>query len=309
MKHCNHINFFRAILIALMILIHITHFGDLYPEVKYAVLAFIMPTFLVITGYLVNVNKPVKAFVAYLLKILLPYGVMVFGFAVLSLYLPVRDGLESFTWPALYKVFFITSIGPYWFLHVMMVCGTIYYLSFRLFEKMSVGTRLSVFATLLILTALYTPFLAIKPAAYYFIGVLIRVCFKDFSKAYGQSWWAVLPFGLLVSNPQNHDWGTLAVLACVFCFLSFTAKASELVKGRTLQLMDYIGRNTFPIYIFHPIFTMLGKYLLPVFSFDSTGMVHAAVVVVLGLAGSIGIAQAMDWMHLSYVFGRKNLLR
>ena len=46
MKYNRDINFFRAVLICLVILVH--------PNAKIAISAFIMPSFLIITGYLVH---------------------------------------------------------------------------------------------------------------------------------------------------------------------------------------------------------------------------------------------------------------
>lgn len=102
MKHSRDIDFFRAILIGLVILVHIVNFGNLYPSAKSAVLSFIMPTFLMITGYLVNINKSIKDYALYILKIWLPYLILVIGYAVLSLYLPVRDGIKAFDIPRVY---------------------------------------------------------------------------------------------------------------------------------------------------------------------------------------------------------------
>ena len=83
------IDYIRAVLIILVILVHIVNFGNLYPDVKYSILAFFMPAFLIITGYLVNIKKSLKDFALYILRILLPYVIMVMGFMVVSLYLPV----------------------------------------------------------------------------------------------------------------------------------------------------------------------------------------------------------------------------
>lgn len=158
MKHSRDIDFFRAILISLVILVHIVNFGNLYPSVKSAVLSFIMPTFLMITGYLVNINKSIKDYALYILKIWLPYMIFVIGYAVLSLYLPVRDGIKVFDIPTILDVLFIKSIGPYWFLHAMIVCGIIYYFAFHISHKLDITAKYSIFASLLIIVSLMTPF-------------------------------------------------------------------------------------------------------------------------------------------------------
>ena len=308
-KHYEIIDFMRAILITLVILIHIVNFGNLYPGVKSSILAFLMPAFLLITGYLVNINKSLKDFALYILRIFLPYTIMVLGFMILSLYLPVRNGIESFNIPTVYRVLFITSIGPYWFFHAMIVCAVIYYFSFNVFKNLSDTAKFSIFAFLLLIVSQFTPFLSIRNAFYYFLGAGIRIYIKDFTRIYKSNFWPILPFALLITNKNFQDWGTVSVLVCVGCFFSFISKLFNYFKGDALTIMNYIGRNTFPIYMFHPIFTMIAKFMLPIFIFDKTGILHAVITIILSLAGSLGIGRVMDYFHLSYIFGKKRIMR
>lgn len=308
-RHNNDIDYFRAILIGLVILIHIVNFGNLYPALKDSILSFIMPSFLVITGYLVNIEKPLKGFLRYLWQIWLPYMIFVMGFAVLSLYLPVRDGIETLDFPTAAHVLFVKPLGPYWFFHAMMVCGIVYYAAFRLRPSMSVTAKFSLFAAALIAIALCTPLLSIKAAIYYFIGVGIKQYVGDFSKAYRKSLWPLIPFCLLIAHKDFHDWGTVSVVACVCCFFCFTSFIFGVSGERTRALAGYVGRNTFPIYVFHPVFTMMAKFFLPAFKFEPTGILHAAFTVVVGIAGSLYVARFMDWSHLSFLFGRERILR
>ena len=234
------IDYIRAVLIILVILVHIVNFGELYPDVKSSILAFFMPAFLIITGYLVNVNKPLRSFALYILRILLPYVIMVTGFMVLSLYLPVRDGVDELTPATVYRVLCITSIGPYWFLRVMIVCGVLYYAAFSALKGKSEITQCVTFATLLILVSEFTPFLGLKPAAYYFTGVLLRVFLKDISKILKGNLWAVIPFLLLLTNKSFQDWGGLSIFACCFCFFLFTTWLSGFFRGGFASLMGYL---------------------------------------------------------------------
>lgn len=304
------VDILRAVLILLVILVHIVNFGDIYPGVKYSVLAFFMPAFLVITGYLVNVRKTLKQFCSYILQIALPYIIMVSGFMVLSLYLPVRGGVQELTLDTVCRVLFVTSIGPYWYFRIMIICGVLYYAAFRLLpERYGVVARYSLFAALLIAVSYLTPALTLKAAAYYFIGVGVRVFGNDISSIIRPSFFTVLPFLLLICNDSFHDWGALSILACSLCFFSFTAKAGEYMRGSLRTAMLYLGRNTFPVYVFHPIFTMLSKYCLPLFSFDPSGLLHTAFTILLATAGSLGIGIVMDRLHLTYVFGKAKMMR
>lgn len=268
-----------------------------------------MPTFLIITGYLVNINKTAKEYAIYLLRIWLPYMFVVLGYSTLSLFLPVRDGISTLDMPTIMDILFVRSIGPFWFLHVMMVCGLIYFAAFRSAHKLDPTARLSIFAALLIIVSQLTPFLGIKNATYYFIGVCIRHYAGDFSLVYRRSLWTIVPFALLISNPYFHDWGAISILACAVCFLCFSSYLVSFLPEGGKKTLEYIGRNTFPIYIFHPIFTMLSKFVLPIFSFDPTGIAHAAFTIALSIAGSLCIAFFLDYTRLTYILGRKQILR
>ena len=114
------IDWIRAILIILMILIHIVSFGNAYPQLKAGILSFMMPTFLIITGYLVNIGKSPKEMGRYLMCLALPYVIMVTGFSVLSYFMPVRDGITELSLSQICEKIFVTSIGPYWFIQTMI---------------------------------------------------------------------------------------------------------------------------------------------------------------------------------------------
>ena len=302
-KHNETIDITRCLLIALMVFVHVVNFGDRNPGVKYAILSFMMPTFLVITGYLVNVRKSVGVFLNYLLQLFLPYVIMVSGYMVMSLYLPVRDGITTLDAATVCRVLFVTSIGPYWFLRVMMVCGLCYYLVYRLLNSQPVVVRFCMLAALLIVLSVYTPLMSIRCAAYYLTGIGIRHFLNDFDRVCLYAWWPAIPLLLILMQTEWYDWGSLSTMANVFCFLSVASWIGTRVRGQWRNAMVYIGRNTLPIYLFHPIFTMASKWLLPCFRFEPSGTLHALFTVALA------IARMMDATRLSWLFGKARILR
>ena len=306
MKINNNINFMRAVLITMMILVHITYFGDMYPGIKYGILSFMMPAFLVITGYLVNIDKPVKKFCKYILQIFVPYAIMVTGFSVASYFLPVNDHIDTISLSVILEKIFITSIGPYWFLQTIMVCGIIYYAVFRLFSKCSTMSKLAITALLFMCAGTFTPVVTFKSVAYYFIGVCIRKNNVDINDVFRPSALSILPFAFIVAQPELREWGLLTVLAMIYFFLSFLAFAQKYMSKKWII---YIGMNTLPIYLFHPIFTMAAKFYRPLFAFDSTRILFAVVTVAIALAGSVLIARILDKTHLSILFYKDKLLR
>lgn len=319
------IDWIRAILIILMILIHIVSFGNAYPQLKAGILSFMMPTFLIITGYLVNIEKSPKEMGRYLMCLALPYVIMVTGFSVLSYFMPVRDGITELSLSQICEKIFVTSIGPYWFIQTMIICGILYYVSFKGAiwgtlrqgkTTMSTTTSLFIFATLLLLLS-KTPALSPSAATYYFIGAVLRQCHIGFDRIFRPSPVALLLWINLLGLEEWYDWGTLAIVFSCWCCISSLMWIHSLIKRlqdnacvrKTEDTLLYIGRNTLPIYLFHPIFTMAAKFYHPLFSWDRSEIIFALVTIFIAIAGSIGIAKMMEKTHLAYLFGKGKILR
>ena len=319
------IDWIRAILIILMILIHIVSFGNAYPQLKAGILSFMMPTFLIITGYLVNIEKSPKEMGRYLMCLALPYVIMVTGFSVLSYFMPVRDGITELSLSQICEKIFVTSIGPYWFIQTMIICGILYYVSFKgetwgaLRQgktTMSPTTSLFIFATLLLLLS-KTPALSPSAATYYFIGAILRQCHIGFDRIFRPSPVALLLWINLLGLEEWYDWGTLAIVFSCWCCISSLMWIHSLINRlqdnacvrKTEDALLYIGRNTLPIYLFHPIFTMAAKFYHPLFSWDRSEIIFALVTIFIAIAGSIGIAKMMEKTHLAYLFGKGKILR
>ena len=319
------IDWIRAILIILMILIHIVSFGNAYPQLKAGILSFMMPTFLIITGYLVNIEKSPKEMGRYLMCLALPYVIMVTGFSVLSYFMPVRDGITELSLSQICEKIFVTSIGPYWFIQTMIICGILYYVSFKGAiwgtlrqgkTPMSTTTSLFIFATLLLLLS-KTPALSPSAATYYFIGAVLRQCHIGFDRIFRPSPVALLLWINLLGLEEWYDWGTLAIVFSCWCCISSLMWIHSLIKRlqdnasvrKTEDTLLYIGRNTLPIYLFHPIFTMAAKFYHPLFSWDRSEICFALVTIFIAIAGSIGIAKMMEKTHLAYLFGKGKMLR
>ena len=319
------IDWIRAILIILMILIHIVSFGNAYPQLKAGILSFMMPTFLIITGYLVNIEKSPKEMGRYLMCLALPYVIMVTGFSVLSYFMPVRDGITELSLSQICEKIFVTSIGPYWFIQTMIICGILYYVSFKGAiwgtlrqgkTTMSTTTSLFIFATLLLLQS-KTPALSPSAATYYFIGAVLRQCHIGFDKIFRPSPVALLLWLLLLGMEEWYDWGTLAIVFSCWCCISSLMWIHSLINHlqdnacvrKTEATLLYIGRNTLPIYLFHPIFTMAAKFYHPLFSWDRSEIIFALVTIFIAIAGSIGIAKMMEKTRLAYLFGKGKMLR
>lgn len=304
----NQIDAIRCALIALVVIVHTVHFGHLHPDFKDAVNFFFMPAFLVVTGYLVRVDVSASRFGLYLLRIAVPYVIMSVGFAALSLWLPVEGGLSECSVGGFADVLLLHPIGPYWYFHTMIVCGALYYVAHAACGRFGVAAEMCVFGALATVVAFASPVLAFLYAASYFAGAALRRGGADFAGVFPASAWAVAPFVLIIVLGREAG-GGLAVAGLVASFFCFVAWVWGLLGGRAAEWVGYVGRNTLPIYLFHPIFTMMGKFAVPLFTWDPTGIAHMLFTLALAIGGSLALARALDATGLSRLFARKSLLR
>ena len=181
---------------------------------------------------------------------------------------------------------------------------------------MSTTTCLVIFATLLLLLS-KTPALSPSAATYYFIGAVLRQCHIGFDRIFRPSPVALLLWINLLGLEEWYDWGTLAIVFSCWCCISSLMWIHSLINHlqdnacvrKTEATLLYMGRNTLPIYLFHPIFTMAAKFYHPLFSWDRSEIIFALVTIFIAIAGSIGIAKMMEKTRLAYLFGKGKMLR
>ena len=66
-----------------------------------------------------------------MLWIFIPYAVMESGYTVMASLLPIREHIDQLTIGVLLDHIFLHPMGPYWYLHTLMICGIFYYIAFR----------------------------------------------------------------------------------------------------------------------------------------------------------------------------------
>ena len=174
---------------------------------------------------------------------------------------------------------FLHPLGPYWYLHTWMLCLL---LQAVIVHTLRAGafTRLIVFG--LALWGLDLCGLLSFPTAMYFLA------------------------GWAVAGARS----TLGGVAVTFFCLCFLLGTYRWLPRCVERVACFVGRNTLPILLFSPVFTFLSKLYLPYFMFEPTGMLFLVVSVALGVAGSIGLAWAMDRLRVSpWFFGKEKAVR
>ena len=315
MKRILELDYLKGILILLVISFHLVYFEQLHPYAKHVVYAFHMPGFLLISGYLMNVGKAPKDFLRTLLWLAVPYIVMESGYIYMASLLPINEHIDHLTPAVFLDRLLLHPLGPYWYLHTLIICGGIYYLI--------QNSKLSFFVRVLMLGLAYyiltlLPLKGVGGSFYFLAGAAIRQSGKDFRSIFWASPFALLIFATLVLLPISCSFNSLFLEHLLLFFLLhssliivyfaissllFLYKITPPKGGRGVL---FLGRNSLPLYVFSPIFTILCKRFVPYLQFDPTGLIFLLVSLAFCVAGSLAIAWAMDKTGISrYFFGRK----
>ena len=302
------LDFLKSIFIILMIIFHLVYIGDSYPYAKQVVYTFHMSAFLIISGYLNNINKETKAFGRSLLWIFIPYVFMEAGYVVMSAVLPVREKATELSAGLLLHKAIIAPMGPYWYLHTLILCNASYFLIYKVTDKWKGIIRFIILGIFLyILSELRL--LTFANAIYFLAGVAIRQSGLPIIRVFQPSFLSVVPLVILCCFPENLNRGTLAGVAITYLVISLLLATYTYLPEKVKRLSLYIGSNTLVILLFSPVFTILSKAYLPLFAFDATGICFTIVSVIFVICGCFGVTYVLDRLHISpYFLGKKRML-
>ena len=295
------LDFLKGIFILLMIAFHLVYINDMYPYAKRVVYTFHMPCFLIMSGYLMNINKPWRDFVKTMLGYAIPYIIMESGYIVMAAALPIREHLDGLTLHVFIEKLMVNPLGPYWYLQTLLIGGMAYMAVFRL-VPIKTNSRLILLGLLFHVLSSMLGVMSFACSLYFLAGVTLRQSELPFTAVFQPSPLAIVAFALLAMHPQNllmeQAGGALMVyLIVVGCLstYSYIGKKAQL-------LLSFLGRNTMPLFLFSPIFTFLCKPLVPVLQFEATGFAYLFVSLTICVAGSLSVDRAMHRIGLSQYF-------
>ena len=294
-----------------MVIFHLAYFGDKYPYAKDIVYTFHMPAFLIISGYLLNVSKPAREFEHRMIWIFIPYAIMEAAYIIASAFMPVRGGTGGTdnlsVWSSIQTILF-APIGPYWYLHTLIICYLVYYATSRLRPRLGVAATLCLMGVAFYAADELLHIVSINNAMYFMAGAAVRMCGVRVMSAFSPTLLSAVPLALLCAmSPDGLDRSTLQGVVMTWLAMSFALAAYPYLGDKLKTATHFIGENTLAILLFSPMFTIIAKRFVPLFSFDPTAMLYTAVSVAFTIAGSVAVAYMMDRLKLSRWFSGKKL--
>lgn len=303
------LDFLKCVFILLMIVFHLVYIGNRYPVAKAFVYTFHMPGFLIISGYLLHVQKPVPQFLRYIQWIFVPYLLMESGYVVMASVLPIREHIQQLTFGLFLDKLFLHPLGPYWYLHTLMLCGIVTYVVAQLASHHRVWMLLGVLLCLWVLALL--GLVTWVNAVYFCVGVALRLYHRPFVDTFHPAWWSFVGIVLVatcVPNAlQRHTIGGMLIVYFVISFLLWLYP--YLPKG-VAKIALFIGRNSLILLLFSPMFTVLSKLFQSYLLFEPSGMLFMLVALLFTVVGSFTVAYILQKLHVArYVFGKSMIIK
>ena len=303
------LDYLKCVFILLMIVFHLVYIGNRYPVAKAFVYTFHMPGFLIISGYLLNVHKPVPQFLRYIQWIFVPYLLMESGYVVMASILPIREHIQQLTFGLFLDKLFLHPLGPYWYLHTLMLCGIVTYVVAQFASHHRVWMLLGVLLCLWVLALL--GLVTWVNAVYFCVGVALRLYHRPFVDTFHPAWWSFVGIVLVatcVPNAlQRHTIGGMLIVYFVISFLLWLYP--RLPKGMA-KIALFIGRNSLILLLFSPMFTVLSKLFQSYLLFEPSGMLFMLVALLFTVVGSFTVAYTLQKLHVArYVFGKSRIIQ
>ena len=297
----------KGVLILLMVAFHLGLFNTKYPYVCQIIHTFIMPGFLLISGYLFSANKEPQKFLKGIYGIVVPYIVFeivyLLGVGMLGKFIGASNTFDGGVLTLLSNIAF-SPTGTYWYLHTVAICLTVYYIVNRYVMKGLSGILISS----IILYALSVGMSGFKwENIIYFI---IAALFKNANLVINEklkSPIAALCFFLITVFADDISRCSVAGIGLTLTSLGFIFDLKDRIPKRISDYISYIGRNSLAIVLFSPLFTVVTKFYAPFFAFDESAILWTIFSLVLIVSLCLLCAILFDRLSLSRFIMGKNI--
>lgn len=307
-ERIHQLDYLKGIFILLMVTFHLAPVYENYPVLLEAVYTFHMAAFLIISGYLANIEKDAPNFFRGMMRLVIPYIVFE-TIHILLVYLlgntmHSNTSVSSLTLTGIIDKILENPSNPYWYLHTLIISTIIYYVVYKILKLKSMTafilTGLILYGLTLFITRLHW-----VNVICFLIGVWISRSGRNFLETIPASPLSILPLCILFSDRENYHTGTFAGITITILVISFLLFAYNYVGNGTRRLLHYFGSNSLAILVFSPIFTVITKMSVPYFSFDPTAICFAVIALAFVVAGCLCCAWLSDKFHISrYLFAK-----
>lgn len=297
MKRIIEIDFIKGILIMLMVLFHFSFFVTEHEMLTGFVYAFHMSGFLIVSGYLLNVDKSLSKLLRKLLPIYAFFEIVyLVGIGLLSSVLSSSNHFELTFGNLLYSLI-LHPIGTYWYLHTMIIGSVSYWAINKIGGK---NANILIFLALLLWSiACFVEGFMWKNAIYFLLGITLRRLEVPFNKFFKPSMLFIVPVIIIALSCKEVRRDTLSGFFVTIFVLSFLMAAYGKIPSKLRFYVSYIGRNSLSLVLFSPVYVIVAKLYCNKFSFICGEYICAILSLLVVVLLSLISVYIMDKIGLS----------
>lgn len=307
-KRSNELDFTKGILITLMVIFHLNDFVNNYTRLTQWTYTFHMSCFLLISGYLLNVNKTKRAFIKAFSSILYPYiffetlyliALSVFGKAI-----GASNHFSLTTFSFIQKIILMPS-GTYWYLHTLAFCMFTHFITHQF--KFNSFKTIILSGCILYICSILIPGLSWGNIIYFIIGCCIKNISPQITKTAFPSLISIIPIILISIFCFKFDRNELSGIGLTIFMFSFLTGIYKYSPLRIQNIFLWLGKNSLAIVLFSPLFTIITKTYVKYFSFDPTFITWAICSLILVISLCLTSAWICDKLKISPKLIHKNM--
>jgi fucose 4-O-acetylase-like acetyltransferase len=306
------IDYAKGILITLMVMFHLGQFNTHYPEMKACVYSFHMSGFLLLSGYLFSYKKEIGAFCCHIRGLLVPYIIFellyLIGLGYLGKYLGASNVFDGNIAELIHCVLSKPS-GTYWYLHTLIICSVVYYLTSSIHKISDVGALITA-GIVQFLISMVVEGLHWENVMYFMIGATIRRMQINLPNSILASWYCLFGIVAIIFFTEEYDRFSISGIGLTFMVVGFLFWMYKCMPNNIMsKVVCYVGKNSLAIVLFSPILTIITKSYVPLFKFDDTAILWMLVSVMIVHSLSFISIKLADVSHISKVMTGKKLYR
>lgn len=311
-QYYGEIDYAKGILITLMVMFHLGHFNNQYPEMTSCVYSFHMSGFLLLSGYLFTYQKEIDAFCSNVRRLVVPYIVFellyLLGIGYFGKYFGASNAFDGNTAQLIYNILSKPS-GTYWYLHTLILCSLIYYFVSSI-RKISDAGAVVTAGIMLFLISLVVEGLHWENVMYFMLGAAIRRMHINLPDSMLASWYCLIGVVAIILFTDDYERFSISGMGLTFMVVGFLFAAYKYMPDNVVsKVICYVGRNSLAILLFSPILTILTKSYVSLFRFDQTAILWMIVSVIMVHVLSLISIKLADLTHISQIMTGKKLYR
>ena len=297
------LDFLKGVFILLMVAFHNYVIGDGSEHISRLIYTVHMPAFLIISGYLANVDKDVPEFGKSMLRLIVPYTIFETMYIVMIFLLGkvmnTSNQIEELSPLVIIDKLFLNPIGTYWYIHTMIICTTVYYVVRHVLKLKDISALAVMGSALFLLSLVIGGGLKMSNVIFYLIGTAIVMSGKSFMTVIKPSVLVVVPIILLVLFSDDYSRGTLSGAMITVLSISLLLFVFDHSAQTVKNFFAYLGRNSLAVVLFSPAFTVMSNKLIKYISFGPFQLLFTLVSIAITIAGCMLITWISDKLGLS----------